>query len=92
MKGITFTPEAIRVEYVEFDGTRQVQFKNISGPAIEAERTLTWMRRLIERDGGKVVGAVLGTVQNGVFRAEQRRPVPVIARDGYRRISSHLRG
>lgn len=89
--GNNFIHEWVKVEYVEFDGTHRKHFANISGPVIEAAKSLDWIRQVIERDGGKITAATFGTLQGGEFHPRNERKTPVTAFDGFRRLAQWLR-
>lgn len=66
-------------------------FVDISGPVVEAAKSLEWAVTVIERDGGKVIDVKFGTLQAGEFRERVERKVPLFV-NGFRRMASFLQG
>lgn len=88
---IGFIKEYARLEVINADGTKPAPvFVDISGPVVEAAKSLNWAVQIIENDGGKVTGVQFGTLQAGQFRERQPRAVPLFV-GGWRRMSHILR-
>jgi len=86
-----FINEYARLEVLNHDGTQAPSvFVDISGPVVEAAKSLNWATQLIEQDGGKVTSVQFGTKQDGRFRERLPRTVPLFVA-GWRRMSHILR-
>lgn len=86
-----FIKEYVRLEVINHDGTKAAPvFVDISGPVVEAAKSLNWATQLIEQDGGKVTSVQFGTLQAGEFRERLPRTVPLFVA-GWRRMSHILR-
>lgn len=82
------------VRYTVTNGrTQEVRQLPITGPVAEVAKSLEWARKIDVADGWYVVkGSVkFGSIQNGQFQEIRKRPVPLFAFDGFRRMASHLR-
>jgi hypothetical protein len=87
---VPFTREIVRLNYIDGGGVEYKMEIDLSGPTINAVKSVGLAVERILEDGGKITKATFGTMQGHEFREETRRRVPLFV-DGWRRASAFIR-